>query len=133
MTDPLRPFTQAIRSLWKTRARGVASAADSSHAASGASSSRSGAGSKQTGRAGETLRTRLHSRISALDTGDRQKMRDTFIETVLLWELGEHLAPDPGLSEVVARVSEQLATNPALVDRLHELLLQLSDKQSLPR
>jgi len=133
MTDPLRPFTQAIRSLWKTRARGVASAADSSHAASAASNSRGSVGGTQTGRAGETLRTRLRSRISALDTGDPQKMRDTFVETVLLWELGEHLAPDPALSEVVARVSEQLASDPVVVNRLHELLLQMSDTRSTPR
>lgn len=52
-------------------------------------------------------------------------MRDAFVETVLIWELGDALAPDPGLADVVARVSEQLTTDPMVVSRLQELLLEI--------
>lgn len=52
-------------------------------------------------------------------------MRETFVETVLLWELGEHLAQDPSFGEMVERISQQLALDSTLSGRLHELLLRL--------
>jgi len=127
MTDPLRPFTQAIRSLWGARARAsqgngsvsTAGAAAASGSAQRAASSRS---------PGETLRTRLKTRISQIDGSDQRKMREAFVETVLLWELGEHLAPDPQFHELVARVFEQIETDPEVGDRLHQVLMRISER-----
>jgi hypothetical protein len=52
-------------------------------------------------------------------------MREVFVETTLLWELGEHLARDPAFTEMVARVSGQLQADPAVMQRLHRLLIRL--------
>jgi hypothetical protein len=129
MTDPLRPFTQAIHALWRARARRSGSTTDST---GGGVAMRAGARSRAES-AGETLHSRLRSRISALDGRDPKKMREVFVKTVLIWELGEKLAPDPGFAEVVARVSEQLAADSNVGDRLHQLLRELADKRDTPR
>lgn len=129
MTDPLRPFTQAIHSLWRTRAgekNNTASATPSPAAASTADRR------PPAPAVSETLQSRLQARMLGLDTNDPRRLREAFVETVLLWEIGDHLAPDPGLSEVVSRVAEQLAVDPIVGDRLHQLLLQLSAQRQQP-
>jgi hypothetical protein len=125
MTDPLRPFTQAIRSLWPARTGATANAgsAPSSSAEARNTADAPRAGSSQVA---DTLKSRLRARIGGLDGSDLNKMRDRFVETVLLWEFGEEIAPDPQFAEVVARVSEQLAAHPTVGKRLHELLLQIA-------
>jgi hypothetical protein len=75
---------------------------------------------------GESLQSKLVSRIASIDAGNASRMRDTFVETVLLWELGEQLAQDPDFGEMVMRVSQQLALDPAVSGRLQQLLLRLS-------
>jgi hypothetical protein len=127
MTDPLRPFTQAIRSLWGSRARTTQGNADASPAS--AATARGSAQRAASSRSpGETLRTRLKTRITQLDGTDPRKMREAFVETVLLWELGEHLAPDPEFHELVARVFEQIETDPEVGDRLHQVLMRISER-----
>jgi hypothetical protein len=129
MTDPLRPFAQAIRSLWRTRA------GEKSRSA-GASSSAPGAAEPQApkARVNETFQARLQARIAGLDSRDPKRLREAFVETVLLWEVGDQLAPDPALGDLVARVAEQLATDSAVSERLHQLLLQVSaHREHTPR
>jgi len=123
MTDPLRPFTQVIRSLWRSRAREAASPGAASPATSAGAAAEA---QVLTARAGETLLSRLRSRLGAVDRHDPKQMREAFVETVLVWELGDQLALDAGLADVVSRVSEQLTADPAVVERLQELLLELS-------
>ena len=76
--------------------------------------------------AGESLQSRLAARIASVDVGNATRMRETFVETVLLWELGEQLAQDPAFGEMVTRVSQQLALDAGIRERLHRLLLRLS-------
>jgi hypothetical protein len=133
MTDPLRPFAQACRSLWGARARGTPKGEDTARASSSGSTAAAAEARSRGSRAGETLRTRLTSRLASIDSQDTKQMRDAFVETVLIWELGDPLASDPGLADVVARVSEQLATDAGVVRRLEELLLQISGKRQPPR
>ncbi|HEY4211216.1 MAG TPA: hypothetical protein VGM84_07030 [Steroidobacteraceae bacterium] len=121
MTDPLRPFADAIRTLWRTRAQNAQKTQDKG--TSGAASA--GISQPQPGRTRESLRARLKARISVLDPSAPSKLRETFVETVLLWELGEQLAPDPGFADLVARVSEQLVSDPQTGERLHRLLLEI--------
>jgi hypothetical protein len=126
MTDPLRPFTQAIRSLWGSRARATQGNGEASPTAPSAASGT--AQRAASGRSpGETLRSRLKTRITQLDGSDPRKMREAFVETVLLWELGEHLAPDPEFHDLVARVFEQLETDAEVGDRLHQVLMRMSE------
>ena len=119
MTDPLRPFADIIRALWNKRTQ---------------SASRSSAPTNfaradfAVAEAAESLRSRLISRINRNDSRNISRMRETFVETVLLWELGEHLNRDPGLGEMVTRVAEQLGSDPAVGERLDGLLLQLASE-----
>jgi hypothetical protein len=55
-------------------------------------------------------------------------MREAFVETVLLWELGEQLAPDPDFAEMVTTVSDQLAADPRIGERLNRALQQLASE-----
>jgi hypothetical protein len=73
-----------------------------------------------------SLQSHLKSRIAACSGASRERLREAFVETVLLWELGEQLAPDPGFGEMVTHVSEQLAADPAIGARLDQLLARLS-------
>jgi hypothetical protein len=126
MTDPLRPFTQTIRSLWRFRTRGARDVTSSPGTSAASAMAASTDARPPASRAGETLQSRLKSRLAAIDRHDVKQMREAFVETVLRWEIGDQLAMNAGLAEVVARVSEQLTTDPAVVERLQELLLEIS-------
>jgi hypothetical protein len=117
MTDPLRPFADLIRTLWlaKTQRAGTATrkATPSAPEKAGAQRARS-------------LRSQLKARVNASRAAGPARMREAFVETVLLWELGEQLAPDPSFGEMVASVSEQLAADPAVGERLNRALTRLA-------
>jgi len=74
----------------------------------------------------ETLRSRLRSRIVNVGTADPRRARETFVEAVLGWELGEDLARDPAFGEMVRRLSEHIEGEPRLNSRLQELLQDLA-------
>jgi len=61
-----------------------------------------------------------------MDTANPARLRQVFVETVLLWELGEQLARDAEFAEMVGRVSEQLGSEPVVAQNLHGLLLRLA-------
>lgn len=116
MTDPLRPFAQLIRALWSKRAQpGEPTQTQTARAGPAPAAPH----------AGESLRSRLSNRLGAVDPQNVSRMREVFVETTLLWELGEHLARDPAFTEMVARVSDQLTTDATMTQRLHHLLVGL--------
>jgi hypothetical protein len=115
VTDPLRPFAQIVRALWTSAASRTRHKRSAAPAPS----------SETHPRAGESLQAKLVERIASVERDDVGRMRETFVETVLLWELGDHLAQDPAFNELVHRVSAQLAMDPAVGSRLQALLLQL--------
>jgi hypothetical protein len=117
VTDPLRPFAQIIRSLW----RGRAPAAQSS-----SSTSQTGSPPEPAPRVDESLQSRLSAQIAGIDTANAARLRQAFVETVLLWELGEQLARDPEFAQMVSRVSEQLGSDAAVAQNLHGLLVKLA-------
>src|SRR5262245_12937219 len=119
MTDPLRPFAEMIRALWLARAAGK-SAARSRTATTPALAD------SPRPKPERSLSSQLRARIAASRTAEPARMREAFVETVLLWELGEELAPDPHFAEMVTTVSEQLAADPAVGERLNRALLQLA-------
>jgi hypothetical protein len=123
MTDPLRPFADAIRLLWRARQKRLGRAEDTTAPGSSGPQRSEQRSSQQPE---ETLRSRLQARICGLDSTNSRKMRETFVETVLLWELGDQLAPDPAFGELVLRVSEQLESDRSVGDRLHRALLDLA-------
>jgi len=117
VTDPLRPFAQIIRSLW----RGRAPAAQPSSPAS-----QTGGPPEPAPRVDESLQSRLSAQIAGIDPANSARLRQAFVETVLLWELGEQLARDPEFAEMVSRVSEQLGSDPTVAQNLHGLLVKLA-------
>jgi|GEM_PF-1987186 len=125
MTDPLRPFADAIRSLWSARARATPETSASARTTS-TTNVRAPGTDAQAQRSSRSLESRLKARISAQPGIGAAKLREVFVETVLLWELGEQLAPDPAFSEMVAQVADQLAANSAVSERLNRALARLA-------
>jgi len=72
------------------------------------------------------LQSRLSARIAGIGTDNPARLRRAFVETVLLRELGENLARDPEFGALVAQVCEQLESQPAVAQNLHELLVRLA-------
>jgi len=73
-------------------------------------------------------------RIRLIDPADpdrRRKVFGVFIESVLLFELGEELINDPKLHELAAHVQARMAEDPGLVKSMDEaadrLVAMLSD------
>jgi hypothetical protein len=124
MTDPLRPFAAIIRTLWHSRAQAGTTPGAASEAA--AASVRTPPPAERALPPPRSLQSHLRARIAACNGASRARLRETFVETVLLWELGEQLAPDPGFGEMVTHVSEQLGADPAIGARLDQLIAGLS-------
>jgi len=122
VTDPLRPFAQIIRTLWRSRAQ----AGKSAGASASASRESRRLPREDDQQAEGSLRAHLTARIGGVSSQDARQIREKFVETVLLWELGDHLARDPAFGEVVSHVSQQLASDPVISRKLHGLLMQLS-------
>ena len=55
-------------------------------------------------------------------------MRQTFVETVLLSQLGDELARDPEFADVVAKVSDQLQSDSQTRAQLANLIASLRAK-----
>jgi hypothetical protein len=72
------------------------------------------------------LQSRLSAQIAGIDTANPARLRHVFVETVLLWELGEQLARDPEFAEMVSRVCEQLGSDPTVAQNLHGQLVKLA-------
>jgi hypothetical protein len=121
--DPLRPFAAVIRSLWQARAS--ASSPTPEARKTGTTPNPATLVHAQSARTEESLRARLKSRISQVDPDDPRRVREAFVETVLLWELGEKLAHDAGFGEMVMQISDQLASDAAVDQRLQKLVLQI--------
>lgn len=118
--DPLRPFTNLIRSLSST------TKVESSRPAP----SPGGVAPGATPLVHDAMNP-LRSRLAALKQWDPGRARELFVEHVLLSELGESLQQDGKFPELVQRVSTHLGSEPALNARLDELLKQLAAGQSV--
>jgi len=122
--DPLRPFADVIRALWQSRASRAQPGSDTAKAATTPAVPATAA--HTSARSEESLRSRLKSRISQVDPDDTRKVREAFVEAVLLWELGDRVAQDASFGEMVTQVSDQLATDAAISHRLRQLVLHIS-------
>jgi hypothetical protein len=120
--DPLRSFADLIGAMWRSRRAEVAPASQSSPIARSADARQAPAAE----RAPESLRARLRNRIVDVGTADPRLARDTFVEAVLGWELGEELARDPAFGEMVRRLSDHIEGEPRLNARLQQLLQELA-------
>jgi hypothetical protein len=119
MTDPLRPFADMIRALWLARTQGVSPTSRSTTVGKARTDA-------PPPRGAHSLRSQLKARVCASRAAGPARMREAFVEAVLLWELGEQLAPDPAFGEMVTSVSEQLASDPTVGERLNRALARLA-------
>ena len=121
MLDPLRSLAELVRTLTRTRSdRRTESNTRTQSAVADESQAHRPAG--KIGRS-EALRERLRQRIRIVGTQDRRLAREAFVETVLATELGEAVTLDPAMSELVRKVSQQIAAD-ADTDRDLGLLLE---------
>ena len=118
MLDPLRSLAELVRTLTRPRAetRGE---------------TRSGAKSTTAEEAvpvgeAQALREKLRQRIRLVGTSDRRRSREVFVETVLASELGERIALDPAMVEIVSKVAQQLGDDAATDRDLHLLFDDLA-------
>ena len=122
MVDPLGPFVTLIRSLSRRKAEN-ADGATGSTAVDGHTGAR---GAQKAARPPTDLRARLRSRLGEVGLVDPDRARRTFVETVLLWQLGDELARDPGFNDLVLKVADELQANRELRSRLSELIAALA-------
>jgi hypothetical protein len=124
--DPLRPFADLIRSLWRTQTKSVERTAGA-----GATSSQAAEEPAPPKDARADLQQKLRARLTPSVLADSARARTVFVETVLIWELGDRLSTDPSFHPVVDRVAQQLAEQPALADRLQATLVALAENRAV--
>ena len=117
MTDPIRPFINLVESIASTTATQKSREA----AAQGAIAKPSRQNSSNSN-AALSFTERLKTRLSVIDRKDRRKRRQVFIEVALLTELGEQLAMDHALSDLIEKVSSLIAANDTMVTDLDAAL-----------
>ena len=113
--DPLKPFTNLIRSLWSGTQRTPARASGGARPAQAPAVAPSA-----------QVSARLQARLASLREWNSARARELFVEHALLLEFGSDLAHDPTFGELVRKVSAQLGTEPALGARLDQLLQDLA-------
>lgn len=118
MVDPLGPFVALIRSISRRKASPTESASSAAEVDTDATPH----DAARTTRPSIDLRTKLKSRLVEVGLVDPDRARRTFVETVLLWQLGEELARDPAFGDLVAKVADQLRSDRELRTRLSELI-----------
>ncbi|HXS22554.1 MAG TPA: hypothetical protein VN735_15080 [Steroidobacteraceae bacterium] len=122
--DPLRPFSDLIRSLWKSstarvqRAQGGTGASRTSPQSTAPLEAESGSLS---------LRSEIRSRIRQIGLSDPRRVREVFVETVIARELGLGTSHAADLTEIAERVAARIGSHSELSDRLHTLLVALAE------
>jgi len=122
MVDPLGPYIALIRSL----ARRKPEAAERTTGATPAEADALARNAVQTPIPARDLRTRLKSRLVEVGVVDPDRARRTFVETVLLHQLGDELARDPAFADLVGKVTDQLHADRELRSRLAELIAAIA-------
>jgi hypothetical protein len=118
MVDQIGSFVRLIRSLSRKRT-GATDAASETSAVDVEKPARSAV---KAVRGAPELRSRLRSSLAAVGTSDRERARRTFVETVLLWQLGDEVARDPAFGELVVRVADQLGSDTRVDSELNGLI-----------
>ena len=118
--DPLKPLTSLVRSLRASR-KAAASQSQSQRPADGPAPDAVAPIASI-----DALHSRLRPRLAALPAWDRARARELFVESILLTELGDDLARDPGFTELIHQVSRHLGNEPEVSARLDHVLQDLA-------
>jgi hypothetical protein len=122
MVDPLGPFVTLIGTLSRRKPE----AAESASGASAVDSDNASHGAARASRPATDLKSKLRSRLGEVGAVDPDRARRTFVETVLLWQLGDELARDPAFGDLVVKVADQLQSDRELRSRLSDLIAVLA-------
>ena len=120
MVDSIRPFVTLIRTLSRKKVEAQDGIAEPTAAGEDATSGPASGPERNS-----QLENRLRVRLASVDPADPDKARQTFVETVLLSQLGDGLARDPAFADVVARVSDQLESDAQTRAQLTQLIASL--------
>jgi hypothetical protein len=120
MVDSIRPFTTLIRALSRKKADAASSTPETPTAGSD-TRLHDPAGPRHH----SNLESVLRSKLAAIGTLDSERARLTFVETILLFQLGEQLARDPAFSDVVTTVADQLQADEQVRGQLTKLIASL--------
>lgn len=74
------------------------------------------------------LREKVRDRLRSLNPDEpqhRNKAVRIFLESVILWEFGEDIAPSAELAEIVTSISSEMDAHPTLRNNLHSLVDEL--------
>lgn len=128
--DPLRPFSDLIRSLWKSNAPRV----DRPTGAPASQATNPGPADTAVEDEGVglvALKSEIRSRLGQVGLADPHRTREVFVEVVMARELGLGPEHDEEFSSIARRVAAQIASNPRLSERLHVLLMALAEGRSI--
>lgn len=118
--DPIKPLGQILRALRSNKTSGNAATSESGVAAATVQEQPS---SKQPEEKLIRLEALLRMRLA---NGDNQRSaRRAFVETVLLSELGEELATDPGFDRLLDQVTDEIAGDRETATELDDYLALL--------
>jgi hypothetical protein len=119
--DPLRPFALLIRQL--TRPAGSAARPPDTERST---AERAPHAPQTSPSDDEQLVERLRRRLRDSGEASPARRREYFVEAVLLQDFAARAALDGELSQLVARVAQDLGDDARLATRLDQLLVQLS-------
>src|SRR5262245_55519463 len=120
MVDSIRPFAALIRTLSRKK---VQAATDAAQPASVGDTGSGGPAAAMD--EGQQLESRLRARLADLSREGNEDASHTFVETVLLFQLGDELARDPSFADVVTKVSRQLQADAQTRAKLTQLIEDL--------
>lgn len=124
--DPLRPFSDLIRALWKSSATRVERTQGGAETRQ-ATPERTDADIQAGDSAYLSLASQVRARIRQVGVRDPRRVREVFVETVIARELGLGATPAADVAELAQRVAAEIGANPTLSDRLHALLTALAE------
>jgi hypothetical protein len=122
--DPLKPFNSIVRSVWDRTVQRTDRTEKVGATAKGASDAQSPALGESAPI--QTVQERIRARLAQQGSWDSHQIRELFVESVLLSELGAELIKDPGFGQIVAKISGQLNSHPELSARLDALLKEMA-------
>jgi hypothetical protein len=123
--DPLRPFSDLIRALWKSGGSRV-DRAQRAAAPDPAGPQRRSEASTAAGRELQSLESELAIRLRQIGLADPRRVREIFVETVMARELGLGAPSSPAFTELAQRVADRIGSHARLSARLHTLLAALA-------
>jgi UDP-N-acetylmuramyl tripeptide synthase len=126
--DPLRPFSDLIRALWKSGASRV-DRTERGAASREASAERPSAALEPDDPERQSLEAALAVRLRQVGLGDPRRVREIFVETVMTRELGLGTPSSAAFTELSRRIADRIGSHTRLSARLHALLTALAGPQ----